>query len=217
MNAPLRNPYSRSSKLPRSIFNASISLFAAQTPAHQIAKQLGLSDKTAYRLVKLCRERIAAQRNAKSPFKPLALDPLERRVRGRRLSQGEAAPRLIGARVAYGELHTEWVAAEHCSEVFSWIYRARGDDLTRFGYQGVIDLDTHRIRYASGNHALGSNAEPRLSLENLRSQLLARMKPSYGMGHRSFYLCLKEVEWRLAQGLGQQEQALFKLLRDQPI
>lgn len=218
MNAPLKNPYCRRARIPRPMFRELLRQFAADEKAVLAAPKVGVSEKTATQLFHRLRRRLAEEREKISPFKPVHLDPLERRVRGRRLQPGEVCPRLVGVRMAHHQLCTEWVAAEHVSGVFKALYTRHFDYAQSLGYEGVIDLDTHRlIRLPQVTNGIPRDPLADQSLERLRARLIAREKAFYGWGKRHLYLWIKETEWRFAWQGRDPETELLKLLSASPL
>lgn len=218
MNAPLKNPYCQRGRIPGPVFRELVRQFSADEKAVTAAQRAGVSSKTATQIFARLRRRVAQEREKLNPFKPVLLSPYERRVRGRRLMPGESCPRLVGVRVAQHQLCLEWVAAQHASDVFEAVYRGAHEHAVELGYEGVIDLDTHRIvRLEKPYNGLPRDPHADNSLERIRDRLVQREKSFFGWGTQQLYLWIKETEWRFAQAGSDPEPGLFKLLGEQPI
>ncbi len=220
MNTQLSNPYCQRARLTRDTFVQLIQAFACGESALSASLRIGVSTRSVNQIWNRVRRRMAAEREQFNPLKALSIEPDERRVRGRRPEPGETYPRLVGIRCIGQQLICEWVPADRSLEAFRVLYRQRIYDRDRhaWGYEGLMDLDTGRIyRMPVPINRISTDPSHPLSLEQFRQTLLSRRNALCGWPMRTFYLHLKEAEWRHAYLGRDMLPDLLKLLRRCPI
>ncbi|QGG81113.1 hypothetical protein GH975_11275 [Litorivicinus lipolyticus] len=220
MNAPVRNPLCQRARLSLPSFMQIVAGFARGDSASRLSVEVGVSTKSVNSIYQRLRRRIARERERLNPFAPLSIVARERRVRGRRPQCGETVPRLVGVRRVQHQLVCEWVNADNASQAFRILYGQipASRSLDCWGYQGLIDLDTGRVRrLCTSPHSVASDPLHPLSLEQLSASIRGRMVASQGWPKTHLYLHLKESEWRHGY-LGRDPLPdLLKLLRACPI
>lgn len=220
MNTALVNPYCNRARLTQSRFVELIRAFAMGESALATSLRVGVSTRSVNQIWGRLRRRMAGDRERLNPLKARVLQPGERRVRGVRPEPGDTYPRLVGVRRVQQQLICEWVPADQSLEAFRVLYRQRRYDSDQhdWGYQGLIDLDTGRLyRIPMPHNPIESDPSHPLSLEQFALTLNARRQALCGWPKRTFYLHLKEAEWRHAYLGRDMLPDLLKLLRRCPI
>lgn len=220
MNTALANPYCKRARLSQHRFLDLIRAFAAGKSAKEAAAKTGVSTRSINQIWARLRRRMAADRERLNPLRARVLIPGERRVRGSRAQVGATYPRLVGVRRISQQLICEWVPADQSLEAFRVLYRQKPFDnqIHDWGYEGLIDLDTGRMyRLPVENNQLATDSTHPLSLEQFTQSLNARRQALCGWPMATFYLHLKEAEWRHAYLGRDMLPDLLKLLRRCPI
>ena len=220
MNTATANLYCKRARLSQSRFVELIRAFAMGESALSASLRIGVSTRSVNQIWGRLRRRMASEREQFNPFKARILEPGERRVRGVRPQPGDTYPRLVGVRRTAQQLVCEWVPADQSLEAFRVLYRQRNFDplVHDWGYQGLIDLDTGRLyRVPLADNPIEKDPSHPLSLEQFAQTLNARRQSLCGWPKRTFYLHLKEAEWRHAYLGRDMLPDLLKLLRRCPI
>lgn len=220
MKAQSANPYCQRARLTRDTFVKLIQAFACGESALSASLRIGVSTRSVNQIWNRVRRRMASEREQYNPLKALRIEAGERRVRGRRPEPGETYPRLVGIRTVGQQLICEWVPADQSLEAFRVLYRQRifCPEKHDWGYEGLMDLDTGRLfRLPVAINRISTDPSHPLSLEQFRQTLQARQNALCGWPIKTFYLHLKEAEWRHAYLGRDMLPDLLKLLRRCPI
>ncbi len=146
-----------------------------------------------------------------------------RRVRGKRgRGAGNKTP-VFGLLKRQGKVYTE-IVPDCRKATLQAIIRGRvalesviHSDGWR-GYDGLVDVGyAKHLRVEHGNNEFGSGSRHIKGIESCWSFAKRRLQKFNGVPAHTFYLHLKECEWRFNQRHDNLYLALLKLLRENPI
>lgn len=222
------NRYYKRSRIPEWKFRQLVRLFALDLPATDTARLTGLTTKTVNTIYLKIRRRIAQACEAESPFMSGEVEVDEsyfgaRRVRGKRGRGAGGKTPVFGLLKRNGRVYTEIVP--NCSKaVLQKVIRGRvapevviHSDGWR-GYDGLVDVGYARhFRVEHGSNEFVVGAHHINGIESFWSFAKRRLQKFNGVPDHTFYLHLKECEWRFNNRNANLYKELLKLLRNNPI
>ena len=227
------NKYYNRSRISEKRFRHLIRLFALDLSASDTARLTGLTTKTVNSIYLKIRRRIAETCERESPFVNGEVEVDEsyfgaRRVRGKRGRGASGKTPVFGLLKRNGRVYTEIVP--NCSKaslqvnMLQAVIRGRAapevvihSDGWR-GYDGLVDVGYakhFRVEHSSNEFVCGSRHIN--GIESFWSFAKRRLQKFNGVPGHTFYLHLKECEWRFNNRNANLYQELLKLLRNNPI
>ena len=222
-----KNRYPNRARISERKFRQLLRLFAMDLTAVQIAELTGLNRNTVNRYLRLIRERIAEYCEAQSPLKgEVEVDESyfgARRVKGQRGRGARGKTIVFGILKRDGKVYTEIVP--DCRKatlqaiirgkvsVESVIYSDgwRGyDGLVDVGYGKHFRVDHGKDEFARGHVHING-------IESFWGYAKTRLAKFRGMRKDTFYLHLKECEFRFNHRQDDLYQVLLRLVRKQPL
>ncbi len=222
-----QNKYYKRSRISEAKFRQLVRLFAQDLPASDVAALTGLERKTVNRIFFKIRLRIAQECERQSPLTAGEVEVDEsycgpRRVRGKRgRGAGHKTP-VFGLLKRQGKVYTE-IVPDCRKATLQAIIRGRvaldsviHSDGWR-GYAGLVDVGyAKHLRVEHGNNEFGSGSRHINGIESFWSFAKRRLQKFNGVPAHTFYLHLKECEWRFNQRHDNLYLLLLKLLRENP-
>ena len=222
------NKYYRRSRISEKRFRQLVRLFSLDLSASDTAHLTGLTTKTVNTIYLKIRRRIAQACEAESPFTEGEVEVDEsyfgaRRVRGKRGRGASGKTPVFGLLKRNGRVYTEIVP--NCSKAtLQAVIRGRvapeaviHSDGWR-GYDGLVDVGYarhFRVEHASNEFVVGAHHIN--GIESFWSFAKRRLQKFNGVPDHTFYLHLKECEWRFNNRNANLYHELLKLLRNNPI
>ena len=205
-------------RISRAKFRQILRLFAVDLTAVQIAELVHLNRNTVNRYLTLIRQRIASYCESESPFSgEIELDESyfgARRIRGKR-GRGAAGKTIVfGIYKRNGKVYTEVVPNCSRKTLYAIIKGKVGVASTIHTdgfrtYDGIVDLGYqkhYRVQHGNNEFALGTNHIN--GIEGFWGLAKVRLVKFRGMSKNTFYLHLKECEFRF----NYRKQDLYKVL-----
>ena len=224
---PVKNKYASRSKISEAKTRELIRLFSYDLDATQISKVTGLNRNTVNRYLRAVRERIAEFCEEQSPFTgEIEIDESffgPRRVRGRKGRGAYGKTVVFGILKRHGSVYTE-IVPDCTKPTLQAIIRGRvdlesvlhTDGLT--SYHGLVDLGYKkhfRVQHGENEFANGTNHIN--GIESFWGYAKTRLVRFHGIHKTTFYLHLKECEFRFNHRNADLYNALLKLLRERPL
>jgi transposase-like protein len=222
-----KNKYVLRSKISEAKFRQFARLFSVDLNATQIAQVTGLNRNTVNRLLMGVRERIAAACEAESPVSG-EVEVVEghfgaRRVKGVRGRGALGKTIVFGLFKRQGRVYTEVVP--DCSRAtLQGVIRGRIEPGSVIhsdgwrGYDGLVDIGYskhYRVRHGENEFANGrAHANGIESFWGYAKTRLARFR---GLCRRTFYLHLKECEFRFNHRQRDMYGSILKMCRENPL
>jgi len=223
----MKNKYVKRSRISEAKFRELIKCFSLDLDASKIAKLTGLNRNTINRYLTLIRQRIAEMCEQESPFKgEVEVDESyfgARRVRGRRGRGASGKTPVFGILQRGGRVYTE-IVPDCAKATLQAIIRGKVDIQSIIhsdgwrGYNGLVDLGYKkhfRVHHGRDQFAKGRNHIN--GIESFWSFAKTRLMKFYGMSSNTFYLHLKESEFRFNNRKENICAILLKLLRENPL
>lgn len=223
----MKNKYVKRSRISEAKFRELIKYFSLDLDASQIAVLTGLNRKTINRYLTLIRQRIAELCEQDSPFKgEIEVDESyfgARRVRGKRGRGASGKTPVFGILQRGGRVYTE-IVPDCAKATLQAIIRGKVDVASVIhsdgwrGYNGLVDLGYKkhfRVHHGRDQFAKGRNHIN--GIESFWSFAKTRLMKFYGMSQNTFYLHLKESEFRFNNRKENIYAILLKLLREKPL
>ena len=228
-----QNRYYKRSRISEAKFRQLVRLFAQDLAASDVAVLTGLQRKSVNIIYFKIRTRIAQACERESPFESgeVEVDEVEvdesyfgaRRVRGKRGRGAGGKTPVFGLLKRNGRVYTEIVP--NCSKAtLQAIIRGRvapevaiHSDGWR-GYNGLVDVGYakhFRVDHGANEFALGNRHIN--GIESFWSFSKRRLQKFNGVPAHTFYLHLKECEWRFNNRQNDLYKELLKMLRKHPI
>jgi len=223
-----QNKYYKRSRISEAKFRQLVRLFAQDLPASDVAALTSLERKTVNSIFFKIRIRIAQECERQSPLASGEVEVDEsyfgpRRVRGKRgRGAGNKTP-VFGLLKRQGKVYTE-IVPDCRKATLQAIIRGRvalesviHSDGWR-GYDGLVDVGyAKHLRVEHGNNEFGFGSRHINGIESFWSFAKRRLQKFNGVPAHTFYLHLKECEWRFNQRSDNLYLLLRKLLREKPI
>jgi len=221
------NRYYRRSRIAEAKFRLLIRHFALDLCAADAAHLTGISHRSVITIFGKIRRRLAEECERASPFSSCEVEVDEsyfgpRRARGRR-GRGTTKTIVFGIFKRNGCVYTE-VVPDCRKKTLQAVIRGRVslDSVVHSdgwrGYCGLVDVgySKHpRINHAVGEFARGASHVN--GIESFWSFAKRRLAKFNGVAPHTFYLHLKECEWRFNTPAARRYHALLALLRRHPL
>ena len=222
------NKYIFRSRISEKKFREIIRLFALDIEATKIATLTGVSRRTITKIQKGTRERIAEFCEADSPFDAGEVEMDEsffgaRRVRGVRGRGARGKHIVFGLIKRKEKVYTQVV--KNCSAATLLpIIKARVDENSEVftdgfrSYDGLVDAGYkkhHRVYHNRNEFANGRNHIN--GIENFWGLAKTRLTKFRGIHKSTFYLHLKECEFRFNYRHENLYQLVLKIIRNKPL
>jgi transposase-like protein len=195
--------------------------------ATDAAQLTGVSLRSVNSIYLKLRRRIAQHCEAQSPFRgEVEIDESyfgPKRVRGKR-GRGAAGKTIVfGVFKRHGQVYTE-IVPDCRKKTLQKAIRGRisldtvvHSDGWR-GYDGLVDVGYKKhLRVQHGKNEFANDRSHINGIESFWSYAKRRLAKFNGIAKHTFYLHLKETEFRFNHRRGNLYQAMLKLLRENPI
>lgn len=224
---PIKNKYINRSRVSEAKFRDLIKYFSLDLSAQQIATLTKLNRNTVNRYLKLIRKRIAEICESETPFKgEIEVDESyfgAKRVRGKRGRGAAGKTPVFGILQRQGKVYTE-IVPDCAKATLQGIIRGRvspesiiHSDKWR-GYNGLVDLGYkkhYRVHHGTNEFARGKNHIN--GIESFWSFAKNRLIKFHGIPRDTFYLHLKECEFRFNCREKNLYYLLLKMFREKPL
>ena len=223
----LKNRYTIGARITEVKFRQFLRLFALDLEATKISKITGLNRNTVNRYARLIRERMAEDCEHQSPFGgEVEVDESyfgPRRVRGKRGRGASGKTIVFGVFKRNGKVYTE-IVPDPKKRTLQAIIRGRVDagrvihsDGWR-GYDGLVDVGYEKhFRVHHGKSEFVRGRSHINGIEAFWSFSKVRLHRLKGIHKQTFYLHLKECEWRLNQRHKNVYTVLLSLIQKHPL
>jgi len=221
------NRYCHRSHISERVFRLMVKYFAMDLEATKIADLTGVSRNSVNRILKVLRKRMAEQCESESPFSgEIEVDESyfgARRVRGKRGRGAGGKTPVFGVLKRQGKVFTQIVP--DCSrKTLQAIIRGKVSlnsviHSDRFrSYDGLVDLGYRRhYRVNHGRDEFVSKKSHINGIENFWGIAKLRLSKFRGMSKSTFYLHLKETEFRFNHRNEDVYKLLLQMLRSNPL
>jgi transposase len=222
------NKYKKRSRISEAKIRQVIKLFALDIEATKIAELTGISRKTINKILRQIRERIADYCQQQSPFDAGEVEIDEsyfgaHRVRGIRGRGARGKHIVFGLIKRGGKVYTQVV--KNCSRntLMPIIEQKVNKDSTVYTdgfrtYDGLVNFGYkkhYRVKHGSNEFAVGHNHIN--GIENFWGVAKTRLSKFRGISKSTFYLHLKECEFRFNHRKDDLYKLLLKIVRNNPI
>ena len=200
------NKYIKRSRISEAKFRHILQLFSLDIDAQNIAIITGLNRNTINRHIRLIRERIAELCQQSSPFTgEIEVDESyfgARRVKGKRGRGASGKTPVFGILQRGGKVYTE-IVPDCARKTLQAIIRGKVDPESIIhsdkwpGYNGLVDMGYKkhfRVHHGSNEFARGKNHIN--GIESFWAYAKCRLEKFHGIHKSTFYLHLKECEFR---------------------
>jgi len=224
----MTNKYIYHSRISEKKFREIIRYFSHDIEATKIASLTGISRPTINKILKAVRKRIAVYCESESPFETGEIEIDEsyfgaRRVRGIRGRGARGKHIVFGLIKRGGNVYTQVVRNCSATELLPIIREKVAEESIVYTdgfktYDGLVDLGYkkhHRIKHGLNEFAHGTNHIN--GIENFWANAKTRLAKFRGIHKSTFYLHLKECEFRFNYRHGNLYEMLLKLVRDNPL
>ncbi|OLE51687.1 MAG: IS1595 family transposase [Acidobacteria bacterium 13_1_20CM_3_53_8] len=222
------NRYYRRSKISERKVRHLVRHFALDLTASHAAKLTGLSRRSVTSIFLKIRERIAEESQRASPFSACEVEVDEsyfgaRRVRGKRGRGASGKTIVFGIFKRNGCVYTE-IVPDCKKSTLQAIIRGRvsidaaiNSDGWR-GYDGLVDVGySKHFRVNHSDNEFVSGTHHVNGIESFWSYAKRRLQKFNGVSNRTFYLHLKECEYRFNNRNKDLSRLLLKLLEKYPL
>ena len=224
---PRKNKYINRSRVSEAKFRDLIKYFSLDLDAQQIAILTHLNRNTVNRYLKLIRKRIAEFCESKTPFKgEIEVDESyfgAKRVRGKRGRGAAGKTPVFGILQRQGKVYTE-IVPDCAKATLQGIIRGKvspesviHSDKWR-GYNGLVDLGYkkhYRVHHGTNEFARGKSHIN--GIESFWAFAKNRLMKFHGIPRDTFYLHLKECEFRFNYRKENLYYLLLKMFREKPL
>jgi transposase len=223
-----QNKYYRRSRISEPQFRRLAHCFARDLCATDTAALTGLTTKTVNSIYLKIRRRIAQACESESPFTCGEVEVDEsyfgaRRVKGKRGRGASGKTPVFGLLKRSGKVYTE-IVPDCKKATLQAIIRGRvapevaiHSDGWR-GYDGLVDVGyAKHFRVEHGSNEFVRGHHHINGIESFWSFAKRRLQKFNGVPDHTFYLHLKECEWRFNKRNANLYHELLKLLRQHPI
>jgi len=222
----MKNFYCKSSKLSEAKFRELVKCFAADLTATQTAQLTGLNINTVDRYLRMIRERIAEHCEAqRSFFGVIEVDESwfgARRVKGKRGRGAAGKTPVFGIYERAGQVYTEIVP--DCSKAtLQGIIRGKVKAESTInsdgwsGYNGLVDIGYGHYRVDHGKDEFVRGLNHINGIEGFWGYAKVRLTKFRGMHPQTFYLHLKETEFRYNNRNNNLGRMILKMCRLYPL
>ena len=224
----MRNCYYKRSKLSAAIFRQILRYFSLDLTASDAARLSGVSVRAVNDIYLRLRERLARECERRRPFKGGEVEVDEsyfgpRRVRGKRGRGAGGKAVVFGIFKRDGRVYTE-IVPDCSKKTLQAVIRGKvkpnvvvHSDGWR-GYDGLVDVGyAKHLRIAHGKDKFANGRCHINGIESFWGYAKRRLAKFNGVPGHTFYLHLKECEYRFNLRRGNLCATLLKLLRNDPI
>jgi transposase-like protein len=223
----MKNRYAFRSRISEPKFRQLVRLFSVDLDATQITALSGLNRNTVNRYLRGIRVRIAEYCESQSPFAgEIEVDESyfgPRRVKGRRGRGAFGKTAVFGVFKRNGHVYTE-IVSDCRKATLQAIIRGRVElgsviysDGWR-GYNGLVDVGYGKhLRVDHGNDEFVRGKTHINGIEGFWGYAKSRLTRFRGMNRQTFYLHLKESEFRFNHRKQDLYQVILKLCRENPL
>ena len=221
------NRYYRRSRISEKKFREIIKCFALDLTANRTAQVVGLTHKTVNQIYLKIRSRLAEDCQRASPFSgEVEVDESyfgARRVRGKRGRGASGKTIVFGIFKRNGKVYTE-IVPDCASRTLQAIIRGRvsvesviHSDMWR-GYNGLVDVGFPKhFRVNHGTNEFSNTNSNINGIESFWSFSKRRLQKFNGVQKDTFYLHLKECEYRFNHRNENLYHLLLTLLKKYPL
>jgi len=223
----VKNRYAKRAKISEAKFRALLRYFAHDLDAQTIASLLSLNRNTVNRYLTLIRKRIAEFCDQQSPLKgEIEVDESYfggKRIKGKRGRGAYKKTPVFGILKRGGKVYTE-IVPDCAKATLQGIIRGRVDPDSIIhsdgwrGYNGLVDLGYkkhYRVSHSSDEFANGKNHIN--GIESFWSYAKRRLMKFHGIAESTFYLHLKECEFRFNYRNHNLYKSLLNMFRFNPL
>ena len=224
----MRNCYFKCSKLSESKIRQILRLFALDLTASDCARLSGVSVRSINDLYLRLRERIAYECEKRRPFKGGEVEIDEsyfgpRRVRGKRGRGAGGKTIVFGIFKREGRVYTE-IVPDCSKKTLLAVIRGRikpeviiHSDCWR-GYDGLVDVGYEKhLRIQHGKSEFVRGKSHINGIESFWGYAKRRLSKFNGINGNTFYVQLKESEFRFNHRRGNLYAVLLKMLKREPL
>lgn len=221
-----KNKYARRSKISEAKFRQFIRLFVADLNATQLAQLTGLNPNTVDRYLRAIRQRIAEHCEQETPLRgEIEVDEsyFGGRHKGKRGRGAGGKISVFGILKRKGKVYTQ-IVPNVSRKTLQAIISGRVDIDSIIhsdgfpGYDGLVDLGYkkhYRVHHSKGEYATAISHIN--GIESFWGYAKNRLAQFHGLPRSTFYLHLKECEFRFNNRGQDLYQILLKMLRDNPL
>jgi len=224
---PRKNKYINRSRVTEAKFRELVKFFSLDLDAQQIAILTNLNRNTVNRYLKLIRKRIAELCESETPFKgEIEVDESyfgAKRIRGKRGRGAAGKTPVFGILQRQGKVYTE-IVPDCAKATLQAIIRGKvspesiiHSDKWR-GYNGLVDIGYkkhYRVHHGTNEFARGKKHIN--GIESFWSYAKNRLLKFHGISQNTFYLHLKECEFRFNYRNENLYRVLLKMFREKPL
>ena len=223
----MKNKYVLRSRISEAKFRQLVRCFALDLDARQAASITGLNRNTINRYYRLIRQRIAEFCENESPFSgEIEVDESYfggKRIKGKRGRGAGGKTPVFGIFQRNGMVYTE-VVPDCAKATLQAIIRGRvsldsviHSDGWR-GYNGLVDLGYKKhFRVQHGQNEFARGRSHINGIESFWSFAKRRLMKFHGVPERTFYLHLKECEFRFNYRGDELYAIILKIIREKPL
>jgi transposase-like protein len=223
----LKNKYANRSKISEAKFRELVKLFALNLEATQIAELTGLNRNTVNRFLRAIRQRLAEFCEQQSPFSgEIEVDESyfgARRIKGKRGRGAYGKTIVFGVFKRNGKVYTEIVP--DCSKAtLQAIIRGKVDPESIIysdgwrGYNGLVDVGYGKhLRVDHGRNEFTKGKTHINGIEGFWGFAKSRLTRFRGMNKDTFFLHLKECEFRFNHREKNLYKMVLKIIRNKPL
>ncbi len=223
----VKDRYAKRSKISEAKFRQIIRYFAVDLDASQITKLVALNRNSVNRYLRAIRQRIAEFCETQSPFSgEIEVDESyfgARRIKGKRGRGASGKTIVFGILKRQGKVYTEIVP--DCSKAtLQAVIRGKVtldsviySDGWR-GYNGLVDVGYGKhLRIDHGRNEFAKGSTHVNGIEGFWGFSKTRLSRFRGMSKSTFYLHLKECEFRFNYRGQDLYKILIKMIKNQPL
>ena len=203
----MKNRYIKRSHISEYKFRQIIKLFVADLEAKQIASLCNVNINTINRLLNLLRRRIAVICEEESIFESGEIEIDEsyfgaRRIRGKAGRGAGGKTIVFGLKKRNGRVYTQVVTNCSARQLIPIIQDKISEDSTVYTdgfktYDGLVNMGYKKhYRISHGNNEFANGRNHINGIENFWGIAKSRLNKFRGLSKRTFYLHLKECEFR---------------------
>jgi len=224
----MSNKYIIHSRISNKKFRHIIRLFSYDIEGVKIARMAGISRQSITKILKAVRQRIAESCELESVFKKGEIEIDEsyfgaRRVRGIRGRGARGKSIVFGIIKRRGKVYTQVVNNCSISELLPIINKRVGKESVLYSdsfktYDGLVNFGYrkhYRVKHGENEFAKGRNHIN--GIENFWSIAKTRLAKFKGIPKNTFYLHLKECEFRFNYRDHDIYKLILKIIRKHPI
>jgi transposase len=222
------NKYVYRSRISETKFRQIIKCFCADLTASQISDLSGMSRNSINKILKAIRTRIAEYCEQESPFEKGEIELDEsyfgaRRVRGKRGRGAHGKTIVFGMIKRQGKVYTQIVNSCSAKELLTIVKEKVPKESSIYTdtfrtYDGLVNMGYKKhYRIAHGKDEFAKNHNHINGIENFWGLAKVRLSKFRGMHKSTFYLHLKECEFRFNYRHDNLYKRLLNMLRNNPL